>query len=239
MLTDLITELDNWGNIGRVATFWWRDDDLKEPTDQLKRLLDVAGDIPLALSVIPAAAKSTLTACLDAAPNVVVLQHGWAHSNHNITGGNSEYPAHRSEEDVSREVLAGRERLTSLFGRRALPVFVPPWHALDDRFLPLLDMNGLRAISLMGPRNQAKVGELLQVNPHVSPIIWTMPRSFGHVSSYVLDIVGHLASRRRGEVDDEEPTGLLTHHRMQNPASYAFIERLAAADLRPSGCAMA
>ncbi|MBL4907846.1 MAG: hypothetical protein JKX94_10375, partial [Sneathiella sp.] len=48
-------ELDLWRDAGQIATFWWRDDDLNEPTEAFDRLLNLRDslDIPLSLAVIP------------------------------------------------------------------------------------------------------------------------------------------------------------------------------------------
>ena len=58
---DLARELDSWAEAGRVARFWWRDDDAIEPTPALSRLLDL-GDthgIEVAVAVVPATASAT------------------------------------------------------------------------------------------------------------------------------------------------------------------------------------
>jgi hypothetical protein len=41
-------------------------------------------------------------------------------------------------------------------------------------------------------------------------------------------LIGHLRARRLAEVDAEEPTGILTHHLVQDEATDAFLRRLAA-----------
>src|SRR6185437_11578253 len=119
---DLAEEFDRWGEAGRIAMLWWRDDDAVAATPQLDRLLLLAGTVPVALAVIPALA----TALADA-PRVAVLQHGWQHADRAEHGKKSEYPEGRSAAVVGAEIGAGRARLKALFGPRASPVFVPPW----------------------------------------------------------------------------------------------------------------
>jgi hypothetical protein len=221
----LTEELDLWAEAGVSATFWWRDDDAIEPTSQLEHLLACAGSIPLALAVIPGLATPALGERLRDQPSVVVLQHGWLHANH-APGGNDEYPSTRLQEDVSRELTAGRERLVGLFGTQAIPVFAPPWHGFAPCFFPQLAETGIMAISRKGPRNAALAAAgLFQVNAHVSPIAWTEPPSFRDDDDYLDQFVDHLRGRRLGAYDREEPTGLLTHHLAQNARSYAFIVR--------------
>lgn len=221
----LTQELDHWGESGAVATFWWRDDDAVEPTSQLEALFRFAGPVPLALAVIPGLATIELADRLREQASVVVLHHGWRHANH-APDGNSEYPASRPEEQVGHELDRGRERLAHLFGAQALPVFVPPWHGFDPRFLPVLRQSGFTAISQKGPRaSPLATRGVFQVNAHMSPIKWTDPPSFGEEDAFLSQVIDHLHGRRLGFYDRAEPTGLLTHHLVQDARSYAFIAR--------------
>jgi hypothetical protein len=226
--SELGEELDCWHDAGATATFWWRDDDAVDDTPQLDRLLKHAGEIPLALAVIPGLATKDLAAKLTKHASVVVLQHGWRHDNH-VPGGNNEYPASRSMEEVSQELADGRRLLAALFGPQAIPVFAPPWHGFDPCFLPLLRRHGLTGISRKGPRPKAFAAEgVLQGNAHMAPIKWSTPPSFGDDDLYLGQIIDHLRGRRLGTYDAAEATGLLTHHLVQNDVSYAFIARFVA-----------
>lgn len=221
----LTEELDRWSDEGKIASFWWRDDDAVAPTRQLETLLAHARSFPLALAVIPGLAAPELAERLRDLRSVVVLQHGWAHRNY-LADGRSEFPASRSEHEVARELAEGRSRLRDLFGEQSIAGFVPPWHMFDDRFLPLLPGNGLKCISRKGPRPSLYAApDLVQVNAHVAPIRWTVPPDFDNEDESVLAIVDHLRGRRVGLYDAHEPTGLLTHHLVQNARSYEFISR--------------
>ena len=116
----------------------------------------------------------------------------------------------------------------ALFGDRALPVFVPPFQGFHDRFLPLLGANGLTSISRNGPRRARFAAGLLQVNAHVELIQWTDPPSFNGNAAALAKLVAHLRARREGDADAEEPTGILTHHLVQDSESYRFILKLIA-----------
>jgi hypothetical protein len=222
----LSAELDLWSETGSTATFWWRDDDAVEATPELDVLLRCAGSIPVALAVIPARADRGLAERIRDEGSVVVFQHGSSHTDHSA-GGNNEYPATRSPRDVSDELVHGRAALSELFGDQALPVFAPPWHGFDESFLPLLPRNGLSGISRKGPRASAFAAPgLRQTNAHVSPIRWSTPPGFADDDAYLVQLVDHLRGRRKGHYDPDEPTGLLTHHLVQNAQSYAFIARL-------------
>jgi hypothetical protein len=85
-------ELENWQRTGRIATFWWRDDDAADCSPALDRLLGLAQayGVPLSLAVIPALATAALARQLAGpAAHVSVLQHGFDHANHAPPGEKS------------------------------------------------------------------------------------------------------------------------------------------------------
>ncbi len=214
---------------------WWRDDDAAAPDGRLDRLLEIAGDVPVALAVIPAAAEPGLAARLGgtaaarpgAAPAVAVLQHGWRHLNHAAGAKKSEFPATRSPAAVSVELSAGRARLAALFGTRALDVLAPPWNRLDQRFLPLLAGCGIAAVSRVGPRRTAWPSPgVFEANVHVDLVAWKRDRGFIGEGAALMGLVGHLRARRSGAADGAEPSGILTHHLVQDEATGAFLGRL-------------
>ena len=215
---------------------WWRDDDAAAPCDRLDRLLAIAGEVPLALAVIPMAARPALAAWLDGAarrsgeaPPIAILQHGWRHANHAIQSKKSEFPGERSDGSVATDLAAGRERLRELFGLRALAVLAPPWNRFAEAFLPLLAGCGIGAISRVNPRGAAwPAPGVFAANVHVDLVAWKADRGFIGEAAALGGLVRHLRARRRGEVDGAEPTGILTHHLVQEEAADDFLMRLVA-----------
>jgi hypothetical protein len=230
---DLIDELDHWQEAGRVATLWWRDDDAVAPSRSLERIASIAGTVPIAFAAIPALVQPELAAWLShrgrsvLGTRIAVLQHGWRHSNRSTASKKSEFPRDRSSEGVLFELAAGRIRLAELFGTSALPVFVPPWNRFDDCFLPLLARSGLGAISRAKPRftSQPAPG-IVQANVHVDFVAWAGGRDFIGEEAALGDLIAHLRARRLGLVCAEEPTGILTHHLVQDEPTDAFLYRL-------------
>jgi peptidoglycan/xylan/chitin deacetylase (PgdA/CDA1 family) len=223
--SDLLEELDRWGETGRMATLWWRDDDATGPNDHLDRLLASAGDVPVTLAVIPAAAEPELAPWLaQRAPRADIVQHGWRHVDHSAERKKSEFPATRPHAAVRTELAAGRARLETLFGDRALAVLAPPWNRLDARFLPLLAECGIAAISRSGARQAACAAPGLgAANVHVDLVAWRGDRGFIGEAAALAGLLAHLRARRRGIVDAAEPTGILTHHAVQDAAAAAFL----------------
>jgi hypothetical protein len=225
---DLEAELDIWQSAGRIADFWWRDDDAVAATPALDRLLALADDVPIALAVIPGQAEVGLATRLATTPNVAVLQHGWRHVNHAPAGERkSELGAHRSLRERLDELRLGRKRLASLFGSRALGVLVPPWNRIGPDLPPGLPAIGIDALSVSGARLGATAATgVRQVNVHVDVIDWHGGRGFVGEARALGLVLRHLRGRYVGSLDPQEPTGILTHHLVQDAASERFLRRL-------------
>ena len=117
----LESELAVWRDQGQVPTFWLRDDDATTNCDRLNYLLRTCSSsaVPIALAVIPATTDATLAGALADCPSILVLQHGYAHSNHAPTGEKkSEYGDHRPIEIMLAEITKGRQILEETFGKR-------------------------------------------------------------------------------------------------------------------------
>ena len=222
-LSRLRAELDQWGGDDGPATFWWRDDDVAVPSEQLDGLLTVAAGRPLALAAVPFDAASDLATRLVDQKHVSIFQHGWKHENHAQQGPKSEYPPGRSTTFVGEEFSNGFAKLWALFGPQFLPVFTPPWHGFDTSYVPLLVAAGFKGISSKGRRSAPVKLGLIQNNIHCVPIQWSAPPGFGHPSRYVAMLIDHLEQRRSG-ADKDEATGILTHHLVQTRESLEFLE---------------
>lgn len=225
----LRAELDLWAAAGRVATFWWRDDDAVAPGPALERLFDAAGAVPLTLAVIPMRAEPALARALaTVGVEITVVQHGFAHTNHAAPDAKkAEFTAERSPDLMASEVRAGHDRLAEMFGPRFERIFVPPWNRCPDVLVHRLTATGHRALSTYGPRpaRDAAPG-LRQVNTHADPVDWRGTRRFLGPDRLAGALAAHLAARRQGTADAAEPTGLLTHHLVHEPEDMAAIGRL-------------
>ena len=223
-------ELDAWAEGERAADFWWRDDDAQCPTPALQRLLALSAGTatPLTLAVVPKGAETTLAHLLETAPGVSVVQHGYAHVNHaGAHNKKAELAAGRPAGDALAELIRGRRRLARLFGGRFHAVLAPPWNRIDPLLVPALPGAGIRGLSDFGARRSAEAtAGLTQGNCHVDIVDWRGSRGFVGADAALAAIVDHLARRRRGDVDAEEATGILTHHLVMDEACWAFLATL-------------
>ncbi len=233
----LAMELDAWHSQGRRASFWWRDDDAGRAAPAFERILSLAVEValPLGVAVVPAWLTSEVAGMIRATPvTVAVLQHGFAHANHESATQPGQRKVRAAECGTARpaavvleEVVEGGACLRAAFGSRFLPVFVPPWNRIAPGVLTSLPRVGYRALSTFGPRRAPEpVPGLLQVNCHADPVVWREAKRFAGAGATLERLRAHLSARRQGQADSAEPTGLLTHHRDMDWMFWAFLEEL-------------
>ena len=228
--SDLDQELNVWRAAGKVPSFWWRDDDTDAPAASLDRLIGLSDRFaaPLHLAVVPAAIDPGLAPRLSRARDVHVLQHGFAHINHEPKGARaSEIGQNRDTALQLRDLAEGWRRLQAAGLPNLLPVLVPPWNRVADCTVAELPGLRYRMLSAFDARSQASpLPGLRQVNAHVDPIRWKRGAEFRGVEPTLDALVSHLTQRRLGQVDSTEPTGFLTHHLQTDAATWEFVEAL-------------
>ena len=223
-------ELDRWLEAGIKAEFWWRDDDAIEYSPQLEKLIGLSEryTAPLALAVIPAKLKPDLVAELTSHPQISVLQHGYAHIDHASDGQRKlELGGARNVADALQELKTGQHQLRQAFANNFSAVLVPPWNRIDSAIVSQLTDIGFRGISTMKVRKKAYPSPALtQVNAHLDPINWRHRQGYIGDFPAIAILLQHLISKRTGYRDADEPTGLLTHHLVQNDRVWGFVENL-------------
>lgn len=222
----LDAELERWRAVGREPVLWWRDDDAADATPALDRLLDLqrVSMVPLALAIVPADATPALAERLAHAPDVDLLQHGYAHTNHAPPPDKkAELGLHRPMMFVLGELGTGRMALERLFGDRVLPVLVPPWNRIAPALVPTLPEMGYRGLSTFGSRRRVHpVPGLLQINTHVDLIDWQHRRFVGEAAALAALERALAASRTGGD----EPVGVLSHHLAMDEGAWDFLNSL-------------
>ena len=231
----LTSELARWNDKGRTPQFWLRDDDAARKGDHLDWLLETcrASSVPIALAVIPARIDQTLIKSLGDFPGTLVLQHGYAHSNHAPHGDKkSEYGPHRPIDTMVSEITKGKQILEQAFGKRALPVFVPPWNRMTSQLLPCLPEIGLRGLSGKASPKQLLTASvpkeicLTVADAHIDIIDWKNNGKFIGEDLALREIAWHLSVRRQETIPCDTPNCILTHHRQMKDDAFSFLERL-------------
>jgi hypothetical protein len=230
--SDLDRELGRWADQGLTATLWWRDDDAAALCPEIERLVELAASmrVPLHLAAIPLTLTEPLIEALKDQTNVRVLQHGYAHIDHAPKGeGSWELGGHRPRDRILDELALGFSRLSRSFGRRFLPVLVPPWTRIEPSLIVHLPRVGLQGLSMEGARpSRFAAPGVLALNAHCDPIKWKGGARFTGTEKALDEVLRHLRARREGGADAAEPTGLCTHHLAHDGGTWEFVETLVA-----------
>lgn len=206
----------------RPLRLWWRDDDAGRAAPSLDRLLDLAAryEAPVALAVVPQWLEGACAVRIARCPQACVLQHGVAHHDHALPGERKiELGGAAAPDALGLAVMAGRERLAAAFGRRFLPVMVPPWNRIALPVLLALQRWGF--VGWSGWHGSPPdLAALRRVDTHLDAIAWRAGRRARHVDELWADLVQLLRAGAR------EPIGLLTHHLVTGDDGFAALDRL-------------
>jgi hypothetical protein len=213
------SELAHWRRAGQRPVLWWRDDDARAATAELRRLLVHAtrADAPLCLAVIPEGVDPELPAVVAPYPRIAILQHGVTHLNGWGTPA-SEFAPVETPEAVAERLIEGWSRLEGF--RRRLPVYVPPWNVLTPNVSAALDLSGHRAVSAWNGLSRPG-----QVDAHLDLLRWRGGARFAGRERFLGLLTTLLEWRRRRSLW-REPIGLLTHHLAHDEEAWRFLDDL-------------
>lgn len=224
----LQTELDQWQENDRIATFWWRDDDANQPDALFDQLLQasIQNRVPLALATIPDSLSRVVIDAVLETPTVTVLQHGFSHQNHAPqVQKKMELGLARPVDVVCAELNQGRIALEEHFAGQFQSVLVPPWNRIACEVVSELPQLGYVGYSTFGVVEQ-QPALLAQANMHVDIIDWRNTRQTFPFEHIVTQIVSHLEARRHGDAPLNEATGFMTHHLVHDEQAWEFIDGL-------------
>ena len=213
-------ELARWHAADRIPRFWWRDDDAREPSAALDRLLRLADGLPLSLSVIPDKPLQRLAAHLSNVSGITVGQHGIDHVNRRAEGERAgEFPPDMSVSVMAKSIAYGRQRMMN--SGLAPVYYTPPWNHVDDALPEAVALAGFERFSAWNSA-QIKLGGLRRLDAHVDLLRWKDGAQFRGRSRFLGDLLEQLVRRRRANMMSL-PIGILTHHLDHDEAAWAFL----------------
>jgi hypothetical protein len=210
-VTFLRNLLDSLDRAPRRIDVFFRDDDAGWGHDRLIQLIDLFGErsLPLDLAVIPAELTPALASELRAR-DVGLHQHGYAHTNHELSGRKHEFGPSRRADLQRADILRGREVLLNLLGDRLDPFFTPPWNRCTRdtaRVLAELDY------ALLSREHRAEPFGLLPELPVHVDVARLAPDELDAHFARLVD-------------DGEGPIGVMFHHAVMEPDDYARADEL-------------
>jgi Polysaccharide deacetylase len=219
--------------LASAVPMFFRDDDAGRSDPQLSALVRVFAEAGTAVDVaaIPAAVAGASISVLDPHIDsglVTVHQHGWAHTNHELTGRGSEFGASRAPSDQLADLLRGARVLAQLFQGRVAPFFTPPWNRCEAVTAQLLAAHGFTMLSCDRSAPCRGIDGLQELPVTVD---WARQWRTGGRDA----VCGALAA---AIVDGEltgAPVGLMLHHAEMSAAEFVTLTDLLAV-LRPYEC---
>lgn len=215
-------ELARWRAAGRTAVLWWRDDDARQPTAQLDRLLSIARahDMPLTLAVVPDVPLQALGARLAEASGVTAVQHGYDHQNRRGGAHAGEIPHDWSADQIRAHLAPGWANLSTLPGARR--IYVPPWNDVHPLLPGVLVADGYEGWSAW--QDNGETGGLARVDAHLDLLRWRGGARFRGTGKFLKELRRMLVARRQAGRWDA-PIGVLTHHLVHDENSWRFLYR--------------
>lgn len=216
-------ELARWREAGVSPRLWWRDDDAREPTSALDRLLRVTDGVPLAMAIVPDGDLAGLGRQLGRISNVTVSQHGVDHVNRRAPGeAKGEYPPGASTAFIAQRIGAACRRMEA--HGLASVFYTPPWNRIDDHLLDALAAVGSGGLSAWGGF-QAREGGCARLDTHVDVLRWNPRPRFRGAEAFLSALRRELI-RRRVARRFADPIGLLSHHLDHDEGAWRFLEHL-------------
>lgn len=212
-------ELGAWRRRGHRPRLWWRDDDARQATAQLDRLLTAASGLPLALAIVPDGDLAGLAGRLAKETALTLSQHGVDHQNRHPAGGRrSEHPPGATQAEISAAVARGRDamRAAGLEPR----FYTPTWNEYDDGLLTAVREAGY--VTFSAGINGYPTQGLKHIGADVDFMRWKGAPQFKG-SARILNLVRRRLEVRRRQRRYGAPIGILTHHLVHDEPTWAFL----------------
>lgn len=222
MNEQLINVLEKSPAEERVINLFFRDDDIDEDEDGLRRLLDLflLRQTPVNLEVVPGLLTDACVALLrQYPPSLVELnQHGWRHTNHEREGRKCEFGASRSFEQQFEDIANGQRRMNEAFGDRWSPVFTPPWNRCAEETFRALDQLGFAALSKIRGRQPIVGHKFREISITFDPYRWKGEPAMKSPESIIEELVT--------QMNELDTVGIMLHHKVMDSTAFFLLERL-------------
>jgi hypothetical protein len=194
--------------------FFFRDDDVGWATGEFRALLACfqSCSVPLDIAAIPNVLTTELAdeICTLHAQSPALLgvhQHGFAHTNHEVSGRKCEFGASRVYRDQYRDIKRGKIQLEALLGSVLDPIFTPPWNRCTETTAACLSELGFRVLSRDETASSFGLSNLKELPISID---WFAKKKGERLSFQSL---GSLIAKT---VKQTQQVGIMLHHELMN-----------------------
>jgi hypothetical protein len=171
--------------------------------------------VPLHLAVVPGQCQQkTAKYLVDLAEQrgglIEFGQHGWLHTNHDLSGGYAEFGKMRSLSEQLADMSRGKRVMTELFGASSSEIFTPPFNSYDQNTVACAEALGFRGFGtwsgrvLTCPRSQF----------HLRPVELNCDFMAEYLPSPEAREAGSLCREICDRLAQDGYLGLMLHHEM-------------------------
>ena len=218
----------NWSELqqrlaaSRAVNVFFRDDDVDEDETTLRRMLAIFAqkNVPVICGVIPAKLTNECVKLLAKFPTTTeIVQHGWQHVNHELTGRKCEFGSSRSFDEQCADIARGQARLHEAFGNHWFPAFIPPWNRCTPQTYQALEQLGFRVLSQLRSDAPLITGFAWQ---EVSVTLDLYRWKDGATLKPQAELLQAIAQ----QFMQPQPIGIMLHHKVMNDEAFLFLEQL-------------
>jgi peptidoglycan/xylan/chitin deacetylase (PgdA/CDA1 family) len=205
----------------KAVKVFFRDDDVDEDEPTLRRLLEVFAqkNAPVILGVIPAKLTNECINLLSQfASSIEIVQHGWQHVNHELTGRKCEFGDSRSFNEQLADIARGQTRMNEAFGNHWFPAFIPPWNRCTANTHQALDQLGFRVLSKLRKDAPLTSFSFREISVTLDLFAWK--------NGATLKPQEELLQAIAEQLSQPQPIGIMLHHKVMNEEAFLFLEYL-------------
>ncbi len=203
---------------------FFRDDDAGIGHERLFSLLDIFEKytMPLDLAAIPKAVTKDfaekLAKRIHASNNLFSIhQHGFSHTNHELTERKCEFGISRSKPAQLRDIFKGKKILTEFFGEIVQPIFTPPWNRCSEATGEVLRELDFQILSRESKAKPLQSNDLPEISVSIN---WFAKRKGVYLEK---EEIGAMIAEK---IADGKPFGIMLHHAEMDQKEREFFEEL-------------
>ncbi|HEX4947676.1 MAG TPA: DUF2334 domain-containing protein [Blastocatellia bacterium] len=217
----------NWSELQQqLATInhvdvFFRDDDVDEDEPTLRRLLQLFAqkNVPVILGVIPARLTGECVELLaHFSTSIEIVQHGWQHVNHELTGRKCEFGSSRNFEEQVGDIARGQVQMNEAFGNNWFPAFIPPWNRCTAQTHQALEQLGFRVLSQLRKDAPITGFSFQEISVTLDLFTWKDGATLKPQEELLQEMIEQLSQ--------PQPIGIMLHHKIMNDDAFLFLEQL-------------